>query len=38
MFLHELVFNFHYFFMRKFWFVYLAKALVDLSRRLRHDG
>ena len=25
---HELVFNFHYFFMRKFWFVYLAKALV----------
>jgi len=27
---HELVFNFHYFFMRKFWFVYLAKALVIL--------
>jgi uncharacterized protein (TIGR00730 family) len=25
---HELVFNFHYFFMRKFWFVYPAKALV----------
>ena len=25
---HEFVFNFHYFFMRKFWFVYLAKALV----------
>jgi uncharacterized protein (TIGR00730 family) len=25
---HELVFDFHYFFMRKFWFVYLAKALV----------
>ena len=24
----ELVFNVHYFFMRKFWFVYLAKALV----------
>jgi len=24
----ELVFNFHYFFMRKFWFIYLAKALV----------
>ncbi|HMG34303.1 MAG TPA: LOG family protein [Blastocatellia bacterium] len=24
----ELIFNFHYFFMRKFWFVYLAKALV----------
>jgi uncharacterized protein (TIGR00730 family) len=23
-----LIFNFHYFFMRKFWFVYLAKALV----------
>ncbi|HKV39050.1 MAG TPA: LOG family protein [Blastocatellia bacterium] len=25
---HGLSFNFHYFFMRKFWFVYLAKALV----------
>ena len=24
----ELVFEFHYFFMRKFWFAYLAKALV----------
>ncbi len=24
----ELAFEFHYFFMRKFWFVYLAKALV----------
>ena len=24
----DLVFNFHYFFMRKFWFVYPAKALV----------
>ncbi len=24
----ELAFDFHYFFMRKFWFVYLAKALV----------
>jgi hypothetical protein len=24
----ELAFNFHYFFIRKFWFVYLAKALV----------
>src|SRR5205085_12087379 len=24
----ELLFNFHFFFMRKFWFVYLAKALV----------
>jgi uncharacterized protein (TIGR00730 family) len=24
----DLVFEFHYFFMRKFWFVYLAKALV----------
>jgi len=24
----ELIFNFHYFFMRKFWFIYLAKALV----------
>jgi len=26
----DLVFRFHYFFMRKFWFVYLAKALVVL--------
>jgi len=25
---HELAFEFHYFFMRKFWFVYLAKALI----------
>jgi uncharacterized protein (TIGR00730 family) len=25
---HELNFEFHYFFMRKFWFAYLAKALV----------
>lgn len=25
---HDLNFEFHYFFMRKFWFVYLAKALV----------
>jgi hypothetical protein len=24
----ELIFNFHYFFMRKFWFAYLAKAMV----------
>ncbi len=24
----ELIFNFHYFFMRKFWFIYPAKALV----------
>ncbi|MBI3650694.1 MAG: LOG family protein [Acidobacteria bacterium] len=24
----EMIFNFHYFFMRKFWFVYLAKALI----------
>lgn len=24
----ELMFEFHYFFMRKYWFVYLAKALV----------
>jgi predicted Rossmann-fold nucleotide-binding protein len=24
----NLVFTFHYFFMRKFWFIYLAKALV----------
>jgi len=26
----ELLFRFHYFFMRKFWFIYLAKALVVL--------
>ena len=25
---HELTFDFHYFFMRKFWFAYLAKAVV----------
>jgi uncharacterized protein (TIGR00730 family) len=25
---HHLAFNFHYFFMRKFWFMYLAKAIV----------
>jgi uncharacterized protein (TIGR00730 family) len=25
---HEMHFHFHYFFMRKFWFVYLAKAVV----------
>ena len=25
---HELSFEFHYFFMRKFWFVYLSKAMV----------
>lgn len=25
---HELAFEFHYFFIRKFWFVYLAKALI----------
>ena len=25
---HELTFDFHYFFMRKFWFSYLAKAMV----------
>jgi predicted Rossmann-fold nucleotide-binding protein len=25
---HELNFEFHYFFMRKFWFAYLSKALV----------
>jgi len=24
----EMIFDFHYFFMRKFWFVYLAKALI----------
>jgi predicted Rossmann-fold nucleotide-binding protein len=27
----ELSFQFHYFFMRKFWFAYMAKALVDWS-------
>jgi uncharacterized protein (TIGR00730 family) len=25
---HELAFHFHYFFMRKFWFAYLAKAVI----------
>ncbi|MHA1537327.1 MAG: LOG family protein [Alphaproteobacteria bacterium] len=25
---HELAFEFHYFFMRKFWFLYMAKAMV----------
>lgn len=25
---HELAFHFHYFFMRKFWFLYLAKAMI----------
>ena len=29
-------FEFHYFFMRKFWFAYLAKALVIFPGRLRH--
>jgi len=29
-------FEFHYFFMRKYWFAYLAKALVVFSRRLRY--
>ena len=32
----DLHFEFHYFFMRKFWFAYLAKALVVFSRRVRH--
>ncbi len=32
----DLVFKFHYFFMRKFWFAYLAKALVIFPGRLRH--
>ena len=32
----ELSFEFHYFFMRKFWFAYLAKALVVFPGRLRH--
>jgi len=41
----ELCFEFHYFFMRKFWFAYLARALVifpggfgtrDLSRSFRN--
>ncbi|MFQ5785450.1 MAG: LOG family protein [Alphaproteobacteria bacterium] len=27
---HQLAFEFHYFFMRKFWFTYLAKAIVVL--------
>jgi len=31
-------FEFHYFFMRKFWFAYLAKALVVFSRRLWDAG
>ena len=34
----ELSFEFHYFFMRKFWFAYLAKALVVFPGRLRHHG
>jgi hypothetical protein len=34
----ELSFEFHYFFMRKFWFAYLAKALVVFPGRLRHAG
>ena len=29
----ELNFDFHYFFMRKYWFAYLAKALVVLDRK-----
>ena len=29
-------FEFHYFFMRKFWFAYMARALVDLPGRVRH--
>ena len=34
----ELSFEFHYFFMRKFWFAYLAKALVVFPGRIRHPG
>jgi len=30
----KLVFRFHYFFMRKFWFAYLAKAIIVFPRRL----
>ena len=33
----DLVFRFHYFFMRKFWFVYLASA-GDLPGRIRDNG
>src|SRR5438270_4058596 len=29
----ELAFHFHYFFMRKFWFAYLAKAVIVFARR-----
>jgi len=34
----DLSFEFHYFFMRKFWFAYLAKAASGVSGRLRHPG
>ena len=35
----SLSFEFHYFFMRKFWFAYLATARWrNLSRRIRHHG
>ena len=34
----ELAFEFHYFFMRKFWFVYPAKALVIFPGRIWNAG
>ena len=34
----DLNFEFHYFFMRKYWFAYLAKALVVFPGRLWHAG
>ncbi len=34
----SLNFEFHYFFMRKYWFAYLAKALVVFPGRLWHAG
>jgi predicted Rossmann-fold nucleotide-binding protein len=34
----DLSFEFHYFFMRKFWFAYLAKAMVVFSRRIWNAG
>ena len=34
----ELSFQFHYFFMRKFWFAYLAKALVVFPRNSAAPG
>ena len=34
----ELSFEFHYFFMRKFWFAYLCQGAGGVSGRLRHAG